>query len=61
MEDGQLPLLFTPFYTTKTNGTGLGLAYSKKVIEGMGGQISLANHQDKTGAVLTISLLKMEE
>jgi signal transduction histidine kinase len=61
MDDGQLPLLFTPFYTTKTNGTGLGLAYSKKVIEGMGGQISLANRQDKAGAVLTISLLTMEE
>jgi len=50
--------LFTPFYTTKTNGTGLGLSYSKKVVEGMGGKISLSDRKDGTGAVLTISLLK---
>jgi signal transduction histidine kinase len=56
--DSELPNLFIPFYTTKTNGTGLGLSYSKKVIEGLGGKISLSNRKDKTGAVLTISLLK---
>ena len=43
------------------NGTGLGLAYSKKVVEGMGGRISLANWHDKTGAVLTICLVRAEE
>ena len=56
--DSELLNLFTPFYTTKTNGTGLGLSYSKKVVEGMGGKISLTNRKDGTGAVLTISLLK---
>jgi signal transduction histidine kinase len=48
--------LFTPFYTTKTDGTGLGLAYAKKVIEGMGGAISLANRTGNAGAALTIQL-----
>jgi signal transduction histidine kinase len=48
--------LFTPFYTTKTDGTGLGLAYAKKVIEGMGGTIKLANRADDAGAVLSIQL-----
>jgi len=48
--------LFTPFYTTKTDGTGLGLAYSKKVIESMGGFIKLINRTDGPGAVLTIRL-----
>jgi two-component system sensor histidine kinase HydH len=48
--------LFTPFYTTKTEGTGLGLAYSKKVVEGMKGKIELENRKDKRGAVLSIIL-----
>ncbi|NVM22207.1 MAG: hypothetical protein HWN68_10565 [Desulfobacterales bacterium] len=56
----EIPRLFTPFHTTKTDGTGLGLAYSKKVVEGMGGRINLANREGRTGAVLTIQLPKGE-
>ncbi len=51
-----LPKIFTPFYTTKTTGTGLGLAYAKKVVEGMGGAINLRNRGDGEGAVLTVLL-----
>ncbi len=53
------PLLFTPFHTTKTDGTGLGLAYSRKVVEGMGGRIELANRKEG-GAVLSIVLPSAE-
>lgn len=51
----EMARLFTPFHTTKTDGTGLGLAYSKKAVEGMGGRIELSN-RDGAGAVLTITL-----
>jgi two-component system sensor histidine kinase HydH len=52
-----IPRLFEPFFTTKTNGTGLGLAYAKKVVEGMQGHITLTNRTDGAGAVLDIRLL----
>lgn len=56
-----LSRLFTPFFTTKTDGVGLGLSYSEKVIREMGGQIALANRTDGKGAVLTIHLPKAQE
>lgn len=52
--------LFTPFYTTKTDGTGLGLAYSRKVIEGMGGHIELSDREEEKGAILSILLPSAE-
>jgi len=51
-----VPRLFEPFFTTKTNGTGLGLAYARKVVEGMQGDITLGNRTDGPGAVLAIRL-----
>ncbi len=49
--------LFVPFFTTKASGTGLGLAIAKKLVEGMGGKLTLANRPDKKGAVATVQLL----
>jgi signal transduction histidine kinase len=52
----ELKKVFTPFFTTRTNGTGLGLAYAQKVINGMGGRISLKNRSGAKGAVLVINM-----
>ncbi len=39
MPDDLLPYLFDPFVTSKTNGTGLGLALVAKIIGDHGGVI----------------------
>jgi signal transduction histidine kinase len=42
----QLPHLFESFYTTKKNGTGIGLAISKTIVEMHGGEIMANNNPD---------------
>jgi two-component system NtrC family sensor kinase len=47
--------LFTPFVTTKTNGTGLGLPMVARIIHGHGGTVEAAN-RPQGGAVFTLRL-----
>jgi len=47
--------LFSPFYTTKVNGIGLGLALARMVVEKHNGHISLLARKTK-GVTVTISL-----
>ena len=47
--------LFTPFFTTKEDGTGLGLVTSKKIVDAHGGQIRV-DSQPGSGTSFFISL-----
>lgn len=47
--------LFVPFFTTKSDGTGLGLAYVQQVISEHGGRIDCATTRGK-GSTFSIQL-----
>jgi nitrogen fixation/metabolism regulation signal transduction histidine kinase len=49
-----LKKLFTPFFTTKTEGFGLGLSITKKILESMGGTVSAVNLPGKGAMFLMI-------
>jgi two-component system, NtrC family, nitrogen regulation sensor histidine kinase NtrY len=48
--------LFTPFYTTKVSGTGVGLVLSRQIAEAHSGLVELSNHPSQRGCVATIVL-----
>jgi signal transduction histidine kinase len=48
--------LFVPFYTTKKDGSGVGLALVRQIAEGHGGSISLRNRDDAPGCVAEVLL-----
>jgi len=43
MDGETLKRVFEPFFTTKADGTGLGLAVTKKIIEGHGGELRVVS------------------
>jgi signal transduction histidine kinase len=44
-----------PFYSTKRNGTGLGLALTREIVEAHGGRLSLQN-RDEGGLCVAVQL-----
>ena len=52
--------IFEPYYSTKSEGTGMGLAIAKKIIEDNGGSIEV-HSKPKFGAVFRFSLPVMKE
>ena len=51
----QLPRIFKLFFTTKSSGTGLGLAFAKKIVEQHGGTIAVQSEVGQ-GTRFTIDL-----
>ncbi len=51
----QLEAIFTPYFTTKAEGTGLGLAVVHNIVEQHGGTIQVASQEGK-GATFTLWL-----
>lgn len=48
--------LFTPFYTTKKQGSGIGLVLCRQIIEAHQGDLALENRSDQQGCIVKIEL-----
>ncbi|MEZ5275723.1 MAG: ATP-binding protein [Opitutaceae bacterium] len=48
--------LFTPFYSTKKGGSGIGLALSRQIADAHDGTLTIANRQDARGCLARLRL-----
>ncbi|MBL8149902.1 MAG: PAS domain-containing sensor histidine kinase [Blastocatellia bacterium] len=53
--------LFVPFFTTKPQGSGIGLVLSRQIAEAHGGSLTLENRVGKRGCVATLQLPRKVE
>ena len=50
--------LFVPFFTTKPEGSGIGLTLSQQIAEAHDGTVTLSNRKDRAGAEAVLRLPK---
>ncbi|MHB1256475.1 MAG: sensor histidine kinase, partial [Dethiobacteraceae bacterium] len=55
MEESQIKKIFDPFFSTKEQGTGLGLTISYRLIEAHNGKLSAESTPGK-GSIFTVEL-----
>ena len=48
--------IFTPFYTTKKQGSGIGLVLCRQIIEAHQGHLSINNNENSRGCIVKIML-----
>jgi nitrogen fixation/metabolism regulation signal transduction histidine kinase len=48
--------LFVPFFTTKPEGSGIGLVLSRQIAEAHGGSLTLENRSDRPGCIARLTL-----
>jgi len=55
LEAGKMDRVFTPFFTTKPEGVGVGLSICRSIVEAHGGRIS-ASHRQPYGSIFQFTL-----
>lgn len=60
ISDSELYLIFRPFYSTKTDGTGLGLSFCRRVADEHGGEIRIKSELGKGSTFSVILPIKQD-
>jgi signal transduction histidine kinase len=61
MNEESLGRLFTPFFTTKREGVGLGLSICKQIIEAHGGELAVKSKQGQGSSFIVRLPIHLKE